>query len=706
MEKAQVAFATNYFSTVSKLDVNIQAKVNKVIEKFQNNPKSPGLNYETLNATKDNSLRSIRVDQAYRIILCAPDVGDVYIFLIVEHHDKAYQWAANYKCQVNANTGLLQIIPTDYVKQAASLPKFEKISNQPNVFSDLKDRQLLKLGVPEELLGKVREVTSENQLNMLERILPGDAHEDLSFYLMEPSDITYEYILSERDVDDFNNYDTSNFAKALDRLNSRSQFVVTRNEDELASVLQAGLEKWRVFLHPSQRKLAEGHKNGPLRVLGGAGTGKTVVAMHRAKWLAANVATEENKVLFTTFTKNLAVDIENNLKSICTQEEFVRIEVVNLDLWVQHFLKEYVGGFRLMLDESILSTYWKNAVYLKPVGNDLPDSFFKEEWQRIIQPQGVNSLEAYKKVSRIGRGTRLDRQQRVDIWPVFESYRKQLDVNSQKEMDDCYRAARECIASSKLGLPYCSIVVDEAQDMGTQAFLLLREMVTEEKNDMFIVGDAHQRIYGRNRVVLGQCNINIRGRAKKLHINYRTTDEIRRWASGLLEGRNIDDLDGGKDTNALYKSLTHGVPPVLEHFTSDNEQAEYIKALVDKSDWPLSHTCVVARTTAELMVVREKLEALGLATAVIEPSKVDSKNDNAIKMATIHRVKGLEFDQLILASANEGLVPLAVAMKGKADKVSAQEAETEERSLVYVAITRARKQAYVLSYGVMSSFFR
>jgi len=220
------------------------------------------------------------------------------------------------------------------------------------------------------------------------------------------------------------------------------------------------------------------------------------------------------------------------------------------------------------------------------------------------------------------------------------------------------------------------------------------------------VGDAHQRIYGRNRVVLGQCNINIRGRAKKLHINYRTTDEIRRWASGLLEGRNIDDLDGGKDNNTLYKSLTHGEAPLLEHFTNDNEQAEYIKALVEKSDSPLSHTCVVARTTAELMTIREKLEALGLATAVIEPSEVDRRRDAAIKMATIHRVKGLEFDQLILASANEGLVPLAVAMAGKADNASAQEAETEERSLVYVAITRARKQAYVLSYGVMSSFFR
>ena len=705
MAKVQIAFAENYFSCVNKLDANIQAKVNKLVGKFQANPTSPGLNYESLNMCKDDSLRSLRVDQAYRVILSAPKEGNVYIFLIVDHHDKAYHWAQNHKCQVNRNNGVLQVVPTDYKEAVAELPDFQSVADDSPAFEFLKDRQLLKLGVPEELLDKVREVTTESQLNKMEAILPEDAYEGLYLCLAEPSIDTYEDILTEREVDEFNNYDDTNYAKALERLISRAQFVVAHDEKELADVLTAGLEKWRVFLHPSQSKLTQGIKSGAVRVLGGAGTGKTVVAMHRARWLAANMATPENKVLFTTFTKNLAIDIENNLRNICTMEEFSLIEVINLDQWVQTYMREHVSKHRLMLDSDILNAYWKNALFEKPQGIEFPDSFFKEEWQRIIQPNGIQDVNGYKKVSRVGRGTRLDRKQRLAIWPVFESYRKQLDVNGQKELDDCYRSVREYLTNNDVELPYCSIVIDEAQDMGTQAFLLLREMVKEGANDLFIVGDAHQRIYGRNKVVLGQCRINIRGRSKKLHINYRTTDEIRGWASNLLAGRSIDDLDGGEDSNTAYRSLTHGLAPILENFDTAEEQADFIKALIEKAKVPASHMCVVARTSHEVQSIKVLLEERGVKTSVIEPSKADSDDEEAIRLATIHRVKGLEFDQLILASANVGLVPLAGVLEGKADQASIEEAETEERSLVYVALTRARKEAYVLSYGKMSSFF-
>ena len=705
MINVQVAFAANFLSTVTKLDPNIQAKVNKLVEKFQANPTSPGLNYETLTACKDDSLRSLRVDQAYRLILSSPSEGNGYIFLIVDHHHKAYQWAQNHKCQVNRNTGLLQVVPTDYQEKVAALPDFTHSQKDTPVFAYLKDRQLLKLGVPDELVSKVREVCTETQLNRLEPILPADAYEGLYFCLADPSIESYEQILLDRDVDELDNYDESNFAKALERLNSRAEFVVAHDEAELSEVLTAGLEKWRVFLHPSQRKLAVGIKNGSVRVLGGAGTGKTVVAMHRAKWLAGNIATIDNKVLFTTFTKNLAVDIENNLRTICTDEEFSLIEVINLDQWVQGYMRAHVSQHRLMVDRDIINAYWKNALFEKQEGIDLPDNFYQEEWQRVIQPNGIKNADEYKTVSRIGRGTRLDRKQRLAIWSVFEAYRKQLDVNGQKELDDCYLSVREHLTSHDTNLPYCSIVVDEAQDMGTQAFLLIRKIMDEASNDLFIVGDAHQRIYGSNKVVLGQCGINIRGRSKKLNINYRTTDETRSWASNLLAGRAIDDLDGGLDTNAGYRSLTHGLPPILENFETAQEQASYIKALIEQSKSPLSHVCIVARTNKEVTAIEMQLNNMGIRAAIIRSSQTDNMDENIIRLASIHRVKGLEFDELILASANSGLIPLSFVIDGKADQVSRQQAETEERSLVYVALTRARKQAYVLSYGEASRFF-
>lgn len=697
----RVGFSDAFFGALTQLQPNIQAKVNQLVLKFQTNPTSPGLNFEKLNAVKDKNMRSLRVDQAYRVILAAPEQGNVYLFLWVDHHDKAYDWAASHQCKVNPNTGSIQLYSTEI--EPVERPQEKPVTDTPKAFVKLKDRHLLKFGVPEEQLNIVKAVESERDLDQLQGMLPRDAYEALFLYMAGES---YENILLERDLDEAQTFDDSNFSAALDRFQSMARFVVPGDENELSEMLNAPMDKWRVFLHPSQRKLAEGKKNGAVRVLGGAGTGKTVVAMHRAKWLVKSLEDKKLKVLFTTFTKNLAVDIKRNLESICSPEVMSRIEVVNLDRWVQGFLRKQSYDYEVVFDDKRLEEYWYKAISEKHADLDFPDSFFKEEWQRVIQPQGIKSLNEYKKASRIGRGTRLNREQRVKIWPVFEEYRHQLNRFRQKETDDAYRDAAELITTQKIELPYSSIVVDEAQDMGTQAFKLLRAMVPEGADDLFIVGDAHQRIYGKNKVILSHCGINIRGRSRKLKINYRTTEEIRRWSVGLLEGRSIDDMDGSADDNTFYKSLTHGEPPLIEKFETSEEQAIFIGALLKKTDAPNSHTCVVARTNKEVLSIQQQLDKLGVETSIIKPNEPDKEASQSLKLATIHRVKGLEFDQLILASANDGLIPLDIALENKGDAISLEEAETEERGLVYVAITRARKAAFVLGYGELSRFFR
>ena len=696
----RIGFSDAFFGALTKLQPNIQAKVNQLVLKFQTNSKSSGLNFEKLNAVKDKNMRSLRVDQAYRVIVAAPESGNVYLFLWVDHHDEAYAWAAKHTCRVNPNTGTVQL----YASEVETVVSDQQASEQyaKKLFDDLKDKHLLKLGVPEEQLPLIRNILSEQELDKLQDSMPQEAYEALFFYLAGE---TYESILADRDVDEDASYDENNYAAALERIQSQARFVVPGDETELAEMLNASIDKWRVFLHPSQRKLVQGVKNGPVRVLGGAGTGKTVVAIHRAKWIAKNVATKDKKILFTTFTKNLAVDIKKNLSSICSPEIMDLIEVVNLDRWVQYFLRKQSYDYEVVFDGAVLDRHWNKAFSEKPAELDLSLSFFKEEWQKVIQPQGITSLNDYKKASRIGRGTRLNREQRVKIWSVFEEYRHLLNKSRQKETDDAYRDAAQLISAQSIDLPYCSIIVDEAQDMGSQAFMLLRAMVPEDKNDLFIVGDAHQRIYGRNKVVLGRCGINIVGRSRKLKINYRTTDEIRKRAVALLEGRVIDDLDGGSDNNLLYKSLTHGQSPQIELFNSLEDQAGFIKALLDKEDFPPSNVCVVARTNKEVQSIQKELEYLGIKISVIKPNEPVVDEDSSVKLATVHRVKGLEFDQVILASANDGLIPLDYALRNKGDAVSLEDAETEERSLVYVAITRARKSAMILGYGALSGFF-
>lgn len=698
MSQISVAFSNLYLSSVSKQEPKIQAKINNMVLKLMSNPDLPGLNLEKIHQAKDPSIRSVRVDLAYRVILSVQNQGNVLLLLWVDHHDAAYEWAVTHKCNVNPNTGVVQIYQAQLEDELQQPETHDK-----SVFVDLKDRELLKLGVPEELLPTVRKVCTESDLDKIQSQLPTDAYESLFFFLAGQA---YEEILADKEqqslVQTDEVFDTEDFNAALKRMQSRAAIFVPADEHELNAMMNASLEQWRVFLHPSQRALVEGNKNGAVRVLGGAGTGKTVAAMHRARWLAKQLGGDA-KILFTTFTRNLAQDISDNLKSICG-EEISRIEVINLDRWVSAFLKKQGYDYQIIFDQSELNELWNKAYSDKPSDLNLPLSFFQDEWQQVVQNQSIDSLEQYKTASRIGRGTKLNREQKVQIWQVFESYRGLLNRHRYKEIDDAYRDATALLSNNSTLNFYSSIIVDEAQDMGLPAFKLLKVLVKEGQNDLFIVGDAHQRIYGK-KLTLSKADINIRGRSKKLKINYRTTDEIRRFAVNLLNNVNVDDLDGGEDTNKFYKSLTHGPKPQIEHFVNEESQAEFIKSLVTQGDILPDNCCVIARTNSEVAKIAKLLESKNIKTYEIKTSE-HGVPDGAIKLATFHRVKGLEFDRVILASINKGLVPLQYALNELADQSSYEAALLQEKALLYVALTRAKKDAFILSYSEMSDFFK
>ena len=702
--EATVAISNELFKCFARLPKAQQGKVMEFIAKFQSRPDSSSINYERIRDARDPNMRSVRIDQKYRGIVLKPDQGNVYMLLWIDNHDDAYDWARRHKCNINPETGTLQIYAAEAIesKQPEGAGEQDKVSG---VFDNLKDRELTRLGVPEELITLVRSVVDEAGLDEIERELPAEAYEGLFFILAGTS---YEQVLVDREVEQSAvGVDTSDFAAALERVGSQGTFVVVEDELELQQMLNAPLQQWRVFLHPSQRKLAYGIKNGAVRVLGGAGTGKTVVAMHRAKWLAENIVPDGEKILFTTFTKNLAKDIESNLKTICDEKTRSRIEVVNLDQWVSKFLKRNNYDYSIEYNTDL---HWESAIALAPSELKFPDAFYREEWSRVIQPQSITSVGEYKKATRVGRGTRLNRLQRVQIWTVFEEYRLQLEKERKREVDDAYRDAAALLQSgANKTAVYASVIVDEAQDMGTQAFRLIREIVPEGVNDVFIVGDGHQRIYGRNKVVLSQCGINIRGRARKLKINYRTTDEIRKWAVNLLEGYPVDDLDGGEDSQQGYKSLLHGDLPVLESFDSAEEQSNFIVELLQgrlKEGVPLHDICVVARTNRERNDIGERLRTQGVDVYLLDQTSDDSDKPNHVRLATMHRVKGLEFEEMVLASLNDGLVPLSVAIDAAGDVVESRQAELEERALLYVAITRSKRGALLLSYGGLSIFLK
>lgn len=699
-----VAFSDKYFESLLKLTPNEQSQATKAVMQFQQDPQHGGLHYKKLTATKDSKLRSIRANQDVRIIVAAVEKENLYLMLYADHHDPAYVWAAKRKVEVNPNTGNLQVFQVE--ESTVDSPKTELAAPAPppGLFDAIRDRQLLQLGVPEDVLPLVRSMKIEADLDTarINGQIPQDAHDGL-YMLMAGA--TFEEAYSETVVSVPDTVDTEDFGAALARPESLGQFAVAENEEALQAVLNQSIEKWRVFLHPTQRRLASGKKNGPVRVLGGAGTGKTVVAMHRAKWLADEVATSDKQILFTTFTKNLAADIRQNLSKICSSERLARIEVINLDAWVVSFLKKHGYDYGLLMDGQEEKRLWEQAYSEKPADADFSMAFFQEEWARVIQPQSVTGIDEYKKASRIGRGTRLNRQQRIDIWPVFERYRHLLASNHLKEADDAYRDARSLIENDPAVRPdLYSVIVDEAQDMGTQAFKLIRTLAPEGPNDIFIVGDGHQRIYGKNKVVLGQCGIDIRGRSARLKVNYRTTDETRKLAVSILEGVVVDDLDGDEDNQRFYHSLMHGPSPEVICFETPNEQAEHIVAKIEQHQLEPEACCVIARTRKEVYAIKTLMESRGQLCHHLDGRSTQTP-EGAVNLATMHRVKGLEFDAVFLASINQGLVPFSYVVNAAGDAVTRRQRENEERALVYVSLTRARKWAYVFGYGAMSPWF-
>jgi superfamily I DNA/RNA helicase len=706
MPDVKVAVSDQFLEAFSQVPKNKQKKVRRFMTKFRQDPTLPGINYETIEGAKDPKLRSVRVDQSYRGIVMAPDEGNVYMLLWVDKHDDAYQWARNRIVQIHPETGSLQVIPMEEgevpVSNGESADTGEEEERGEDLFAEHRDRELTRLGVPNELMPLVRSIRTEEQLDDLQQYLPEEAYEALFLlaagYTQREVDNELAYSRQQEDVD------TNDYQAALERPNSQRRFAVVEDDEEMERMLEAPLEKWRVFLHPTQRRLVTMHANGPVRVLGGAGTGKTVVAMHRAVWLAENFFTEaSDQLLFTTFTRNLAADIKENLRLIGSPSVLERIEVVNLDAWISRFLGqqdyEYTIDYRGEAED-----LWEKALMMAPEGRDR--TFLRNEWEQVIQPNGIRSEKGYMRVSRIGRGTPLQRSARAEVWPVFDEYQSLLDEHKLRERPGALRDARRILEDEGDILPYRAILVDEAQDMGKQAFKLIRQMIPggDQENDIFIVGDAHQRIYDR-QVVLKHCGINIVGRGRKLRVNYRTTEENRQWAVGLLEGAEYDDLDGGTDDQEVYKSLMQGEEPRVETFDTFQDEAEAIGEYLQqrKNDGqPLRDTCIIARTKSLLDNYSGALRAADLSTYTIQKDRAEDRSASGVRLATMHRAKGLEFERVIIAGVTEGMVPLDKALAGAEDEATREQIRKRERSLLYVSVTRAKREVIVTTHDTPS----
>lgn len=694
-----VAISNDFLTAYSKVPEAQQKKVREFVTRFQNNPTNASINYEPIHDVLDKRVRTVRIGIDYRGVVLHPEEGDTYILLWVDHHNEAMDWARRKVFDIHPITGALQVIDTQLVEKVdIVVQKSFRTTIDDSLFGTFQDDDLLKTGLPKLLLPAVRGLRKPEDLEEIQPYLPEEAFEAL-FWI---ANLGYSIDQALNEVARPTTIDPNDLAQALNHPDSKRRFVVVKNVDELVEMLNAPLEKWRIFLHPSQAALVSRDFNGPARVLGGAGTGKTVVAMHRARYLASHVFnTSTDRILFTTFTKTLAGNIRANMQRLCGSE-IDRIEIVHLHSWAVNFLRAQGLKFEVASQEEIRQC-WRDSFSAVGVG-DWSETFIKNEWERVIQAQGIGSREEYLQVARLGQSVRLTRPQRAAVWEIFDEYKRNLNILGKLEWTEVIRQARLYLASKGQVLPYRAVVIDETQDLHPEDLKLIRQIIPERVNDLFFVGDAHQRIYGRP-VVLGQCGINIRGRSSKLRINYRTTEEIRNWSLAVLNNQAIDDLDGGADNSKDYRSLLHGEQPIIQNFPALSQEKKFIAETIQRlqaDGVKLETICLVAR--ANKQIIEDYIPGLLSAKInyiLLNPDTADDAGEG-IRLATMHRVKGLEFHHIIIAGVNAGVMPWESSQK--LDDIEQYDSDLQERCLFHVACTRARDTLTITSFGLPSKY--
>src|SRR5262249_23026119 len=391
--KPKVALSQDFLLHLATLPAAVQGKVLKWAIRFQTDPTASGFNYEKIRAARDPHLRSVRIDGDWRGVFFLPPRGGLFLFVCVGSHDEADHRGEKRKVSHKplnrggeGGGGEEVSAPPAPATPAARRAQPETVEHQ-SLYAGLSDADLLSLGTPADLLPRVRQITSEAELDALQPVLPIEAYEGL--FLVAAGD-TVSQVLSARETHVDRPIDTEDFARSVETAESQSRFVVVDNDEALTAIMNAPLAQWRVFLHPLQKRLAIGDRSGPVRVLGGAGTGKTVLAIHRAKWLAEHATPAGKKVLVTTFTRNLAIDIETNLTTLCTRDIMSRIEVRNLDAWVLRFLrsKRYEQSIVYGRQDEAAAC-WNLALAVKDASLGLDDEFYAAELEQVVLAQGV-----------------------------------------------------------------------------------------------------------------------------------------------------------------------------------------------------------------------------------------------------------------------------------------------------------------------------
>ncbi len=679
--------ADTFTDSLARLTGDEQKATKTAAFDLQMSPAHPGMRFHKVDRARDANFWSIRVSRDVRLIVHRTAAS--LLLCYVNHHDEAYRWAERRKLEAHPKTGAAQLVEIRETVREVVVPKHveaeQEASPKQLLFADISKDDLLSYGVPAEWLEDVRQADEYTVLELTPH-LPSEAAEAL----LELATGGRPQVAQAADP----------VENPFEHPDAQRRFRIMHNMEELERALDYPWEKWTIFLHPAQRQLVGREFSGPARISGSAGTGKTIVALHRASFLAR--ANPDARVLLTTFSDALANSLRTKLWRLIANEPRLgeRLEVHSMDAIGQRLYESNFGKIELVSRKMIRQLLEEAA------SNGGVDKFnlhfLLNEWEQVVDAWQLGTWEEYRDVRRLGRKTRLPEQQRGMLWSVFEQVRSGLtarDLSTRAEMFS--RLASHLTASKHQ--PFDFAVVDEAQDINVAQLRFLSALGGDRPGSLFFAGDLGQRIF-QQPFSWKALGVDIRGRSRTLRVNYRTSHQIRMQADRLL-GPEVSDVDGNTEERGGTISVFNGSTPDIRVLGSIDEEREVVGTwLADRSNEGVaSHEIgVFVRSPTELERARAAVEDAGLAYKVLDENV--KTTSGRVSVSTMHLAKGLEFRAVVVMACDDEVIPSQDRIETVTDNSDLAEVYDTERHLLYVACTRARDYLLVTSGDSPSEF--
>ncbi len=675
--------AETFTGSLARLSSDDQKAVKTTAFDLQMNLVGTGLSFHRIEKSKDRNFWSVRVNGDVRLIVHRTPSS--LLLCYVDHHDKAYAWAERRKLETHPKTGAAQLVEIRERVEEIVIPKYVEVPTPAKaLFAKVSDEDLLLYGVPPEWLPDVRSATEASILELADH-LPSEAAEALLELATGSTPKSKPIIVVGGDP----------FAHP----NAQQRFRVMQDHDELEKALNAPWEKWMVFLHPAQRQWVERDYTGAARVSGSAGTGKTIVALHRAVFLVRKFT--DSRVLLTTFSKPLANALHEKMRLLIGNAPRLaeRLEVVPLNAVAERLYTPLFGKPKFATDT------WLGERLLdasQSAGLKFSTHFLLSEWHDLVDACQLETWEGYRDVKRLGRKTRLSETQRASLWAVFANAKGQLEQARLLTRAGMFNRLANHFATSTRP-PFDHIVVDEAQDMTMAQLRFLAAMAAPKANGLFFAGDLGQRIF-QTPFSWKSLGVDIRGRSRTLQINYRTSHQIRMQADRLLEPE-IADVDGNAEQRTGTISVFNGATPRIQTFPNAELESKAVAAWLRElhEGGVAAHEIgVFVRSHAELPRAKAALLESGLVFKVVNENLESILEE--VSLSTMHDAKGLEFKAVVVMSCDDEIIPSQERIEGVSDEADLEEVYNTERHLLYVACTRARDYLWVSAAEPASEF--